>query len=57
VLRWEWRRGSTMYLAWQQSRSTTEGIGDFAFSRDSRALFRTRPDNIFVVKMNFWLNP
>ena len=25
--------------------------------RDRRALFDTRPDNIFLVKMNYWLNP
>ncbi|MFN8572934.1 MAG: DUF5916 domain-containing protein [Gemmatimonadaceae bacterium] len=57
VLRWEWRQGSTMYVAWQQSRSDLAPLGDFDFSRDRMALFRTRPDNIFVVKMNFWVNP
>jgi hypothetical protein len=57
VLRWEWREGSTVYLAWQQSRSNLEPIGDFEFGRDRRALFGTRPDNIFLVKANFWLNP
>lgn len=57
VLRWEWREGSTMYLAWQQSRSDMELVGDFDFPRDRRALFGTRPDNIFLVKINYWLNP
>jgi hypothetical protein len=57
VLRWEWREGSTIYLAWQQSRSNLVPIGDFEFGRDRRALFGTRPDNIFLVKANFWLNP
>ena len=57
VLRWEWRQGSTIYLAWQQSRSDIAPFGDFDFSRDRSALFRTRPDNIFVVKMSYWLNP
>ena len=32
-------------------------VGDFDFSRDRRALFGTRPDNIVVIKMNYWLNP
>lgn len=57
VLRWEWRQGSTVYVAWQQSRADVAPFGDFEFSRDRRALFGTRPDNIFVVKMSYWLNP
>ena len=57
VLRWEWREGSTLYVAWQQRRSDAQPYGDFDFNRDRRALFGTRPDNIFLVKMNYWLNP
>ncbi|HEX6315634.1 MAG TPA: DUF5916 domain-containing protein, partial [Gemmatimonadaceae bacterium] len=57
VLRWEWREGSTIYVAWQQRRVDAQPYGDFDFSRDRRALFGTRPDNIFLVKMNYWLNP
>ncbi len=57
VLRWEWRRGSTIFVAWQQRRVDVAPMGDFDFSRDRRALFGTRPDNIVVIKMNYWLNP
>ena len=57
VLRWEWRAGSTMYLAWQQSRSDVAPLGDFSFGRDRSALIGTRPDNIFLVKINYWINP
>lgn len=57
VLRWEWRQGSTMYFAWQQRRTGFETYGDFEFGRDQRAMFKTRPDNIFLVKVNYWLNP
>ncbi len=57
VLRWEWRPGSTIYMAWQQSRHDLAEVGDFAFGRDRRALFNTRPDNIFLVKVDYWLNP
>jgi len=57
VLRWEWRPGSTLYFAWQQRRSDRAEIGDFEFDRDRSALFRTRPDNIFLVKVNYWINP
>lgn len=58
VLRWEWRRGSTIYFAWQQSRADfAPGVGDFDFGRDRTALFRAEPDNIFVVKANYWFTP
>ena len=55
VFRWEYRPGSTLFLVWQQNRSDTERTGDFDFSRDQSALFRTRPDNVFQLKMNYWL--
>lgn len=57
VLRWEWREGSTLYVAWQQSRRMEMPFGDFDFERDGRKLFAIRPDNIFVVKMSYWLTP
>jgi len=57
VLRWEWREGSTLFVAWQQSRSDMEFVGDFSFARDRRALFAARPDNILLVKINYWMNP
>ncbi len=57
VLRWEWRPGSTMFVAWQQNRSNVAPLGDFDFGRDRRALFQTAPDNIFLVKVSYWLNP
>jgi len=58
VLRWEYRPGSTLYLAWQQSRSDyAAGVGDFRFSRDREALFDARPDNVFVIKASYWLTP
>ena len=57
VLKWDWRPGSTMYVAWQQTRDSFSPIGDFGLSRDLDTLFRTRPDNIFLVKVSYWLNP
>jgi hypothetical protein len=56
VLRWEWRPGSTLFVVWQQSRSDVGPEGDLDFGRDSRQLFRSRPDNIFLVKVSYWLN-
>lgn len=57
VLRWEWRPGSTLYLAWQQARVGFTSDGDFALDRDPRALFEAAPDNIVVLKVSYWINP
>jgi len=57
VLRWEYRPGSTLFLVWTRTGSSdAEGLGNFDFSRDLDALFGAKSDNIFLVKMNFWLN-
>ena len=55
VLRWEYRPGSTLFLVWQQQRSGQALRGDFDFGRDATEIFRNRPDNIFVVKVSYWL--
>ena len=67
VLRWEWRPGSTLFLVWQQSRisslrgdgldGTDPWIGGFDLSRDVGDMFATPADNIFAIKVNYWLNP
>lgn len=67
VLRWEWRAGSTMYLVWQQSRSRNLTAADASGSEpnltrfdpyfDAKELFGLRPDNVFQVKVSYWLNP
>ena len=58
VLRWEWRPGSTLYLAWQQQRSDLlQGVGDFRFGTDLDGMLRAQPDNIFVLKVNYWISP
>ena len=67
VLRWEWRPGSTLFLVWQQSRissltgdgvsGTDPWIGGFDLGRDVSDMFTTPADNIFVIKVNYWLNP
>jgi hypothetical protein len=56
VYRWEYRPGSTLYLVWTQSRSDELSyVGNLDFARDRTALFATHPDNIFLVKVNYWL--
>jgi hypothetical protein len=58
VLRYEWRPGSTLFVAWQQTRDDlARYVGDLDFGRDRSALFRAAPENVLVIKMNYWLNP
>ena len=64
VLRWEWQPGSTLFLVWQQRRSRRLVCDDaapcdpgtFDLGRDAGAIFDARPDNVFLIKMNYWLN-
>jgi hypothetical protein len=55
VLRWEYRPGSTVFFVWNQVRSDAVSVGDFDLTRDRQALFSAHPDNIFVVKLNYYL--
>lgn len=67
VLRWEWRPGSTLYLVWQQDRANHLGaaeaelmardMGAFALRESVRDLFDSRPINVFLFKISYWLNP
>jgi hypothetical protein len=55
VLRWEYMRGSTMYLVWQSSSSDTTRPGVFSPLRDLGTAFTAAGTNVFMVKMNYWL--
>jgi hypothetical protein len=56
-VRWEYRPGSTIYFVWTRSSSDqARYVSDFAFSRDTDALFRAKADNVFLVKASWWLN-
>jgi hypothetical protein len=55
VLRWEFTPGSTLFLVWTQSRSATEQVGNLDFGRDVRAMFEAPTENIFLLKVNYWL--
>ena len=67
VLRWEWRPGSTMFLVWQQDRAGRFGaldaelagreVGSFDIRQNLDDLWNTRPVNVLVFKVSYWLNP
>jgi hypothetical protein len=55
VLRWEWRRGSTFYLVWQQDRRADDDVArPVGPGRLWRAL-QSHGGNVFAVKLTYWL--
>jgi hypothetical protein len=55
VLRWEYRPGATLFLVWQRQQASRVGIGDFDLQRDLDALWGVPADNVFIIKVNYWL--
>ena len=55
VFRWEFRPGSTVYVVWTQQRQDFSHPGDFQLRRDAAALFSARADDVFLMKMTYWL--
>lgn len=55
VLRWEYRPGSTLFLVWQRQQRGSIRDGSFDLGRDMGALFDAPADNVFMVKVNYWL--
>lgn len=56
VFRWEYMPGSTLFLVWTQSRSDYENLGFFRFNRSMERLWNVKPENIFMVKITYWLS-
>jgi len=56
VLRWEYRPGSTLYLVWTHGRSQTIRNGAFNFNHDMEELFGIYPNNVFMMKLNYWFS-
>ena len=55
VLRWEYHPGSTLFLVWTQSRSNALTDGLLDLGRDIGPVFTGAAENIFLVKLNYWL--
>jgi len=55
VLRWEFLPGSTVYFVWTHARSDVEPIGTMNLRHDLDALFDAKADNVFLVKVSYWI--
>jgi hypothetical protein len=56
VLRWEYRRGSTMYVAWNLSASSALHPGQFRALRDLGQAFGASGTHAVIVKVSYWLS-
>jgi hypothetical protein len=55
VLRWEYLPGSAVYFVWTQSRYDAENMGDIRLLHSVDRLVSAKADNIFLVKLNYYL--
>jgi hypothetical protein len=56
VVRWEYSPGSSLYLVWSQSRFGFEPDGRFDVGRDLDRLFDEHPHDVFLIKINRWID-
>jgi hypothetical protein len=54
IFRWEWRLGSTLYVAWTQQREDLSDRGSFQVGRDLGHVFTGPADNVLLVKVSRW---
>ncbi len=57
VARWEWKPGSSLYVVWSQGRTDSVPAWNESFRGNWDALWRTEPDNVFLVKLSYWFSP
>jgi len=55
VVRWEFRPGSALYVVWNENRADVEPVGDFSFRRDFRGIANAPSQDVFLVKLSYWL--
>jgi hypothetical protein len=55
VVRWEFRPGSALYIAWNENRADVAPVSDFRIRRDLRAIPSAPSHDVFLVKVTYWL--
>jgi len=56
VIRWEYRPGSQIYLVWSQDRSRFVNPGDKSVYNTFQDISKIYPNNIFLIKINYWFS-
>jgi hypothetical protein len=57
IVRWEYRRGSAIYLAWNELRDDTSPHGDLRIGRDFRAIGDAPARDVIALKVSYWFSP
>ena len=55
VLRWEFSPGSSVFFVWTHNGTNFENPGDFSLGRDMGNLFNAKADDIFAIKVSYWI--
>jgi len=55
VFRWEYLRGSALYVVWNVNNADSARPGQFNLFRDLRSGFGASGTQVFMVKLNYWL--
>ena len=56
LARWEYRPNSILYLVWGQERSGSDSEYVSSFSQNTSALFKYHPNNVLMLKLNYWFS-
>lgn len=56
VLRWEYRPGATIFAVWTQNRGRFERGGSYRGLDDLGSLLGLPLENVFLLKVNYWLS-
>jgi hypothetical protein len=57
VMRWEYLRGSTLFLVWNMATSDDSRKGKFSALRDLGTGFSAPGSHVFVAKLSYWFTP
>lgn len=56
VVKWEYRLGSFIYLVWSRDKTGTAGSPADSFRESYKQLSKVYPNNIFLIKLNYWFS-
>ncbi len=57
VAKWEYRLGSFIYFIWSNDRTGRTGSPGNSYGQSLSQLMKIFPNNIFLIKLNYWFNP
>jgi hypothetical protein len=56
VAKWEYRLGSCIYLVWSSERTGNTGFSQASLKESYKELRNIFPNNIFLIKFNYWFS-